>query len=114
VQFEDCTMIGTSRNAYNAGAFYENDKVSMRVTYSWRGGWLNGFSRNTAQYQQAEGTLSATVSYKISDNLILSLDGKDLNNPMHRSVIRNPGAADLPGSFYKNGRQIFLSLNGKI
>jgi len=114
VQYEDCTMIGTSRNAYNAGAYYENDKFSVRVTYTWRGGWLNGFSRNTAQYQQAEGTLSATVSYKISDNLTLSLDGKDLNNPIHRSVIKNPGAADLPGSFYKNGRQIFLSLNGKI
>jgi iron complex outermembrane receptor protein len=110
----DCTMIGASKNAYNIGAFFENDRFAARVGYSYRSGFLNGFSRNTAQYQAEVGSMSATVSYKISENLSLALDGKDLNNPMHRSEIRNVGAANLPGSFYKNGRQIFLSLNGKM
>lgn len=110
----DCTMIGASENAYNLGAFYENDKWSVRVAYSYRSDWLNGFSRNTAQYQAGEGTVSATLSYKINDRFSISLDGKDLNNPMHRSVIHNPGIADMPGSFYKNGRQFFLTLNAKI
>lgn len=110
----DCTMIGASKNAYNVGAFFEGERFSARVGYSYRSGFLNGFSRSTAQYQAEIGTVSATVSYKISENLSLSLDGKDLNNPMHRSEVRIPGAANLPGSFYKNGRQIFLSLNGKI
>ncbi|MES2902438.1 MAG: TonB-dependent receptor [Pseudomonadota bacterium] len=114
VQFADCTMIGASKNAYNLGAYFENDRFSARVGYSWRSDFLNGFSRNTAMYQADVGTLSATLSYKISENLSLSLDGKDLNNPMHRSVIRRRPAADLPGSFYKNGRQLFLTLNGKI
>jgi iron complex outermembrane receptor protein len=110
----DCTMIGASKRAYNVGAFFEGAKFAARVGYSYRSGFLNGFSRNTAQYQAEIGTLSATLSYKINDNLSLSLDGKDLNNPMHRSEIHNVGAANLPGSFYKNGRQIFLSLNGKM
>jgi iron complex outermembrane receptor protein len=110
----DCTMIGASKNAYNAGVFFENDTFSARVNYSYRSGFLNGFSRNTAQFQAEVDTVSATFSYKISENLSLSLDGKDLNNPLHRSVIKRPGAADLPGSMYKNGRQWFLSLNGKI
>jgi iron complex outermembrane receptor protein len=110
----DCTMIGASKRAYNVGAFFEGAKFAARVGYSYRSGFLNGFSRNTAQYQAEIGTLSATLSYKLSENLSLSLDGKDLNNPMHRSEIRNVGAANLPGSFYKNGRQIFLSLNGKM
>ncbi len=110
----DCTMIGASKNAYNVGAFFEGARFAARVGYSYRSGFLNGFSRNTAQYQAEIGTLSATLSYKISENLSLSLDGKDLNNPMHRSEIRNVGAANLPGSFYKNGRQLFLSLNGKM
>ena len=110
----DCTMIGASKNAYNVGAFFENARFAARLGYSYRSAFLNGFSRNTAQYQAGVGTLSATVSYKINENLSLSLDGKDLNNPMHRSEIHNVGAANLPGSFYKNGRQLFLTLNGKI
>jgi iron complex outermembrane receptor protein len=110
----DCTMIGASKRAYNVGAFFEGARFAARVGYSYRSGFLNGFSRNTAQYQAEIGTLSATLSYKLSENLSLSLDGKDLNNPMHRSEIHNVGAANLPGSFYKNGRQIFLSLNGKM
>ena len=110
----DCTMIGASKNAYNVGAFFENERFSARVAYTHRSGFLNGLSRNTAQYQAEIGSLSATLSYKISDNLSLALDGKDLNNPMHRSVIKFPGTGEAPGSFYKNGRQIFLSLNGKM
>ena len=110
----DCTMIGASKRAYNVGAFFEGSRFSARVGYSYRSGFLNGFSRNTAQYQAEIGTLSATLAYKINDNLSISLDGKDLNNPMHRSEIHNVGAANLPGSFYKNGRQLFLTLNAKI
>ncbi|MEJ7805162.1 MAG: TonB-dependent receptor, partial [Telluria sp.] len=110
----DCTMIGASKRAYNVGAFFEGERFAARVGYSYRSGFLNGFSRNTAQYQAEIGTLSATLSYKISESLSLSLDGKDLNNPMHRSEIHNVGAANLPGSFYKNGRQVFLSLNAKM
>ncbi|WP_288380376.1 TonB-dependent receptor [uncultured Massilia sp.] len=114
VQYADCTMIGASRNAANVGAYFENDQFSARVNYSWRSGFLNGFSRNTAQYQDDVGTLSATFSYRINDKLSLSLDGKDLNNPTHRSIVKNPGAQDLPGSIYRNGRQWFLTLNGKL
>jgi iron complex outermembrane receptor protein len=30
-----------------------------------------------------------------------------------RSVIHTAGAMDVPGSLYKNGRQIYLALHGK-
>ena len=112
--FPDCTMIGASKNAYNVGAFFENDRFSARVSYSYRSGFLNGFSRDKSQFQADIGSLSATLAYKISENLSLSLDGKDLNNPMHHSVYKQAGVGEAPGSFYKNGRQIFLTLNGKM
>ena len=43
----------------------------------------------------------------------MTLGGKDLNNPMVRSIIKNGGIMDLPGSLYKNGRQVYLTLHGK-
>jgi iron complex outermembrane receptor protein len=112
--YADCTLIGTSKNAYNAGAFFEQDKFSARITYSWRSGFLNGTSRNSAAFQAPIGTLSASLAYQISENYSITLDGKDLNNPMVRSIIHTPGAMDLPGSLYKNGRQVYLALHGKI
>ena len=112
--FQDCTLIGTSKNAYNVGAFYEQDKFSARITYSWRSGFLNGTSRNSAAYQAPIGTLSASLAYQISDTYSLTLDGKDLNNPLVRSVIHTPGAMDLPGALYKNGRQVYFALHAKF
>ncbi|MCC7596831.1 TonB-dependent receptor [Janthinobacterium sp. FW305-129] len=111
---QDCTLIGTSRNAYNIGAFFENDKFSARLTYNYRSGFLNGTSRNSAAYQGSIGTLSASIAYQLTENLAITLDGKDLNNPMVRSKIRTAGYADMPGAFYKNGRQIYLALQGKM
>ncbi|HEY9100750.1 TonB-dependent receptor [Chitinimonas sp.] len=109
----DCTMIGTSKNAYNLGAFYEDDKFSARMTYSWRSGFLNGLSRNNSAFQDSIGTLSLSLGYQINPNLSISLDGKDINNPMVRSIIHTPGAGDLPGALYKNGAQYYLTLHAK-
>ena len=114
LNYPDCTLIGTSKNAYNVGAFYEQDKFSARITYSWRSGFLNGTSRNSAAYQAPIGTLSASVAYQINENYSLTLDGKDLNNPLVRSVIHTPGAMDLPGALYKNGRQVYFALHAKF
>jgi len=113
LNYPDCTLIGTSKNAYNVGLFYEQDKLSARVTYSWRSGFLNGTSRNSAAFQQSIGTLSASLAYQINENYSVTLDGKDLNNPLVRSIIHNGGIMDLPGSLYKNGRQVYLTLHGK-
>ncbi|MBB5606867.1 MULTISPECIES: TonB-dependent receptor [unclassified Janthinobacterium] len=110
----DCTMIGTSKNAYNIGAFFENAKFSARLTYSYRSEFLNGTSRRGAAYQAGIGTLSASIAYQLTENLAITLDGKDLNNPLSRSVVKTPGSDDMPGAFYKNGRQIYLALQGKM
>ncbi|CAM2802871.1 colicin I receptor precursor [Janthinobacterium sp. MP5059B] len=112
--FGECTMIGTSKNAYNIGAFFENDKFSARLTYSYRSEFLNGTSRRSAAYQAGIGGLSASIAYQLTENLAITLDGKDLNNPLSRSTIKTPGSDDMPGAFYKNGRQIYLALQGKM
>jgi iron complex outermembrane receptor protein len=107
----DCSMIGTSRNSYNVSAFYENDKFSARLNYSYRSEFLNGLDRNSAIYQDAVGTVSLALNYNISDNLTLSFEGKDLNDPLLKSYATSK---DQPRAFYKNGKQFFLGLRGKM
>jgi len=107
----DCSMIGTSKNSYNASLFYENDKFSARVNYSFRSAFLNGLDRNSAIYQDDVETVSASVNYNLTENLTLSLEGKDLNDPLLKSYATSK---DQPRAFYKNGKQIFFGIRGKM
>ncbi len=107
----DCSMIGTSKNSYNASVFFENDRFSARVNYSFRSAFLNGLDRNSAIYQDDVSTVSASVNYNLTENLTLSLEGKDLNDPLLKSYA---SSKDQPRAFYKNGKQIFFGVRGKI
>jgi len=107
----DCSMIGTSKNSYNASVFYENDKFSARVNYSFRSAFLNGLDRNSAIYQDDVGTVSLALNYNLTENLTLSFEGKDLNDPLLKSYATTK---DQPRAFYKNGKQFFLGVRGKM
>jgi iron complex outermembrane receptor protein len=107
----NCDMIGTSRDVYNLGAFYENDKLSARVAYNYRSKYLNGLNRNSAIYQDGIGTVSASLVYNLTKNISLSIEGKDLNDPMLKSYASTP---DQPRAFYKNGRQFYFGLRATL
>jgi len=51
------------------------------------------------------------LGYKISDNLAVSLDLQNLNNPTLKYFALNE---DQPRSIYQSGRQFYLTLRGKI
>lgn len=107
----NCDMIGNSKNSYNVGAFFENDFFNARIAYNYRSAFLNGLNRNSAIYQDAVGTVSASLGYKFGKNLTITLEGKDLNDPLLKSYATNK---DQPRAFYKNGRQIYLGLRAQI
>jgi iron complex outermembrane receptor protein len=107
----NCDMIGLSKNVYNLGAFFENDQFSARVVYNFRSTYLNGADRRSAVYQKGVGTVSASVNYNITKDIAVSLEGKDLNDPMLVSYATTP---DQPRAFYKNGRQIYLGVRANF
>lgn len=107
----NCDMVGTSRNTYNLGAFFENDRFNARVAYNYRSAYLNGLNRNSAIYQDSVGTLMASVGWKIFENLTLTVEGKDLNDPMLKSYATSK---DQPRAFYKNGRQFYVGLRAQL
>jgi iron complex outermembrane receptor protein len=104
-------MIGTSKDTYNLGAFFENDRFNLRVAYNYRSAFLNGLNRNSAIYQDSVGTVMASFGWKILDNLTLTVEGKDLNDPMLKSYATS---RDQPRAFYKNGRQIYVGLRAQL
>jgi len=102
-------LLGTSKNTYNVGAYFENDKFAARVNYTSRSAFLIGLKGANPYYQDKFGTLSASVSYTPLDWMSISLDALNLNNP----TISYFQTSQVPTAFYSNGRQYYLNFRFK-
>ncbi len=107
----DDRLVGTSKNTYNASAYYENEHFSARVAYTYRSAFFSGLDRNTAFSQDEIGTLSASLGYTFNDNFSLTLDGQNLNDP---TLVYYALNKDQPRAFYKNGVQYYLNARIKF
>jgi iron complex outermembrane receptor protein len=103
-------LVGTSKDTYNVGAYFENQMFSARANYTYRTSFLIGLSGANPYYQDDFGTLSMTFSYKPTDWLSVSLDALNLNDP----ELSYYQSATAPTAFYINGRQFYLNLRAKF
>jgi iron complex outermembrane receptor protein len=99
-------LVGSSKNTANAEFYYEDNKFSARLAYNYRSSFLVGLANVTPQYAAGIGTLAASMTYKINDNVTLVFDGLNLNNP----IIKYYSTPEQPQAFYSNGRQFFAGL----
>jgi iron complex outermembrane receptor protein len=110
-QGEDDRLVGTSKNTYNVGAYYEDAHFSAHVTYNYRSAFFDGLDRSSAFSQDSIGTLAASVAYLYNENLSVNLDMENLNDPTLKYYALN---TTQPRAFYKNGRQFYLTLRAKF
>jgi iron complex outermembrane receptor protein len=103
-------LVGTSKDTYNVGAYFENKMFSARANYSYRTSFLIGLSGANPYYQDDFGTLSLTLSYKPNDWLSFNLDALNLNDP----ELKYYQSATAPTAFYVNGRQFYLNARMKF
>ncbi len=103
-------LLGTSKNTYNVGAYFENESFGARVSYTHRSSFLIGLSGANPYYQDDFGTLSAALSYKVNDHLSFTLDALNLNDPS----ITYYQSATIPTAFYSNGRQYYFNVRLKF
>jgi iron complex outermembrane receptor protein len=103
-------LVGTSKDTYNAGFYFENRLFSARATYSYRTSFLIGLSGANPYYQDDFGTVSLALNYKPTEWLNVSLDALNLNDP-DLTYYQSPTA---PTAFYNNGRQFYLNLRFKF
>lgn len=105
-----CDMLGASKVTANIGGYYENDKFNARISYAWRSSYLAAQDRGTPLYQDAVGTLSASLNYTITKNVVLTFSGQNLNNPILKNYVYNK---DQPARFYVNGVQYYAGVRFK-
>ncbi|KRG69903.1 TonB-dependent receptor [Stenotrophomonas terrae] len=102
-------LLGTSKNTYNVGGYFENDTFGARVSYTYRSSFLIGLKGASPYYQDDFGTLSLSLSYKATDWLSVSFDALNLNNP----TLKYYQSSVIPSAFYENGRQYYLNFRFK-
>ena len=100
-------MLGTSKNTFNVGGYFETDKFSARVAYNYRSSFYSGLDRATAFFQDSVQSVDASMGYAFTDNFTLSLDGRNLSN---ERVDYYAASKERPRSSYINGRQYYLNL----
>lgn len=107
----DTRLVGTSKQTFNAIAFYENKAFSARVAYNYRSAFYSGLDRSTAFTQAGIGTWAASLGYQVNEMFSITLNGLNLNNPTLKYYALN---TDQPRAFYQNGSQYYLNLNFKL
>ncbi|TDB27628.1 TonB-dependent receptor [Stenotrophomonas sp. ATCM1_4] len=115
-------LTGLSKNAWNATLFYEGERWSGRVSATNRDDYLiqvpgteAGFNSAAQGVHGQSGTtfLDASIRYRISDQLEISLEGANLTNEAQESWVSNPSVS-LPLEYSETGRQYTLGLRYKF
>jgi iron complex outermembrane receptor protein len=107
----DQRLVGTSKNTYNVGGYFENAHFSARVSWNYRSAFYSGLDRSTAFSQDSIGSLAASLAWLVNENFSVNLDGQNLNDPTLKYYALN---TTQPRAFYKNGRQFYLTLRAKF
>jgi iron complex outermembrane receptor protein len=103
-------LAGSSKHTYNLEGYFENDAFSTRLTYNYRSDFLTGIVSAYPQYVQGSGDWSASVNVKLTKQLSLSVDGKNLAGTLARQYVQIAGVPAVPSAIYNNGRQFYLGL----
>jgi TonB-dependent receptor len=134
--FGDTPLPNLSRNAFNLALLYDRGPISARVAYSWRDKYLYGVALNSDNtgpnqqngldtttltpgnnklpiglplWAQAYGELDASIEYKLSDNLKVSLEGKNLTDAFYKQMMQqHTGMNDH--SYFTSGRRYTVSM----
>jgi len=100
-------MFGVSDSSYSVVLAYDKDKLGARLSYSWRSKFLNNyeaplFANPLEVWRKPEASMDLQVSYKVLDNLELTLDGTNLTNEIYQSYYGKNGATtnDFGSSIY--------------
>ena len=121
---DGATLLSMSKRTLNLRGYYENGPWTLSLAWNRRSefaisnvgnGVLSNPSTTSGRTGQniaaAQRSLAASVNYKFSETLSLSLEGTNLTNPTYYYYSVTP---DLPLGWYKNGRQFYATLRAKF
>ena len=107
--FEQLT--GLSKTGYNATLYYEDDKFSARVSGAYRSSFLTrvpGQNGNDVEGTRATFNVDAAMSYALTEQIKLTLEGINLTDEIRKQFIDSVG--DRQVTFNHTGRSILFGV----
>lgn len=98
---------GSSEDQFNLSTYFENDKVSARLSYTYRSDFFVTFDRSTQLNQEALESLDLAFSWQVLDNLALTFDGINLTND---KIVQFATDSFRPRAIYENGRIFYAGV----
>jgi iron complex outermembrane receptor protein len=102
-----------SKHQLSVSPFYETDRWSARVTYSWRSKYYTQADRGNFLVTDDYASLDTSLNFKLTDRLSLGVDAMNLLDSEYRSYAEVPGVANtekLVRGAYRTGRRFMASL----
>ena len=122
--FGNLPLVGISRNSYNLALIYDYGKVSARLAYSWRSKYLQGVKVNGTNgtngrdasgngvawalptWNDDYGQVDGGISYKVTDQFSLSLEGQNLTSAVNRQLMQQHIGMMTRAVFYTGPRYV--------
>lgn len=106
-------LLGLSKNAYNATLYWENSKLSARLSAAYRDKFLEALPANNP-LQDVEGTdemltFDASLAYSFDEHLKLTLEGLNIFDEYKRQYIDSD--RDSTWVYGHTGRQVSFGVH---
>lgn len=92
--YRDTDLFGVSDSSYSVVLAYDKNDLGMRLSYSWREGFLSNyeaalFANPLEMRRKSEASMDFQLSYKLTEQFELTLDGTNLTNELYQSYYGN-------------------------
>jgi len=100
--------VGLADKAYNFTLYYENDKFQARVSYNYKGKYVEAIGYEMYPItRDAYGQTDMSISYNVNDRIQLSLEGINITDEATTGYTMDPS---FPTMNEKSGRRFSLGL----
>lgn len=105
-------LVGASKHNVNASAYYEGEKLALRLSYTWRSKYLINANaqEGDGEFIKAGGSLDGNITYDFNDNFSVVLEGTNLLDTPITSVDGN----NFPAIFEDNGRRVLFGVRASF
>lgn len=114
-------LTGLSKSSWNATLFYEGETFAGRISATNRDDYLTqapgqetGFNLDGVHGMTGTTVIDASLRYRISDQLELTLEGINLTNEASDEWVRAASIPTLPLMYTETGRQFLIGARYKF
>lgn len=108
----DTSPVGLADKAYNATLYYENGPFAARVSYNYKGAYVERIERNMYPvYRDAYGQFDFAASYQLTPNVRLEVQGINITNEATTGYTMDPS---FPTTYEFSGSRISFGVRAQL